>query len=204
MDEQRIRQIVQQEIGALRARDVFSINQVPQHIHSGLSGDAPNIPANNIIPIAAGGSRIDMETSDVIYRIQVTSIPRMVFFHGVATDGATSYRAIVNGTAVFSPCYMFINAGNRTVIPETVSANSNQVNRSVIQGCSSLTVAKSGTVNEAYAWVSEYNLCEVVVGASSPSNLRAEAWITDFTEGYIDVYVRLYSGWSITGYWTVI
>lgn len=196
MDENRIRMIVQQEINKANAQSVFNMQNTQSHVHSGTAGDAPKIPAANIVPGLRASGRIDMETDGRVYRIGTNFNATSIQFYGIAGNSGSGIRAMVVGNAQLGPTYRLIDDGTGN----SVSAGGTQ--QSIIQGSSFiLTVDNGMALTDSTFGVSEENIAQVLY--PNASTIPAVATVIGYGPGYADIQAFLDSGWTISGYFVV-
>lgn len=200
MDEQRIRQIIRQEIQGAIAQSAFSMKNVPQHTHTGTAGDAPKIPASNIIPGTRASGVITMSTDGRVYRIGTNFNASEISFYGIIRNSGSGIRAQVIGNAQLGPTYRLLDDGTGN----SVSAGGTL--QSIIQG-SSFMLTDAGTAGgdpalvAATAGVSEENIAQVLFPTAS--DIPAVATVVGYGPGFADIQVFLDSGWEILGYFVV-
>ncbi len=193
MNEQQIRQIVQQEMRKYNSTARFSQNPLQRHLHNGL--DSPQINNDNVIkniPVS-GSITMSQETTYTIGLANTPSTATQVFFNGIVVHnggGGIDIRAHCIGTANFAPSF-YLQPGTST----TVNAGGTQ--QEIIQSSSMLLIDQTGPTFRAL--VDEGHIVDVEY-----SGVKARATVVSYSKNSIVVDVEtLASGYSIVGNWVI-
>jgi hypothetical protein len=90
MDENKIRQIVQQELQRSNNASRFAVNSIPQHTHDGIS--SPKIKAENVIPSTSISGRITFaQITDYTLKLNSNFTPSHISLYGMAYSTSGSY-----------------------------------------------------------------------------------------------------------------
>lgn len=206
MDEQKIRQIVQQELQRSNNASRFTVNSIPQHTHDGIN--SPKIKAENVVPAASIVGTVSFE-SVATYRLNLNAFftPRHISATGILTGtsqitGQTA-RVTTNGFALLTPSFYLEEndpdgtGGTANTIIDTLDLQF-PFNGKPAQGSSYLWTAKSGSNNEAFAGISRDHIVSVYTDPDDDTSIRARATVTEFGNNYVLIDVPiLVSGWKI-------
>lgn len=204
-NEQRIRQIVQEELQRSNNSSRFQLNTIPNHIHNGK--DSPKIKAEDIIPSASVLGTIEMATEGRVYTLNLNSsfTPKLITAHGIITGtyAGSAVRAITVGTAHLTPSFYFQdNDSDASVITGDIqypfpTNMPNGTTPTVPAQSSSYLLVSRGTVANTFALTSEDHIVSIS-GFPSASDIYARATVIGYSKDAIKIYVPyLDSGWTI-------
>jgi hypothetical protein len=203
LTEQKIRQIVQQELQKSGASSRFKLNTIPNHVHNGI--DSQQIKAEDIIPSLNTAGSITFGTEGATYTINLTSsfTPSNILAYGVVTDAAVSptIRCHTVGSAQLTKGFYLQSESSRSVkmggpeYPFPTEQPDGTTPTVPIQGSSFIYANESsGAIR---AGVSEDHLVDIFIG-SDIADIRARVTVIDFSRTSIKLYVPyLTSGWRI-------
>lgn len=206
LDENRIRQIVQEEVRRNESAGRFGFRNIPNHTHNGL--DSLAIKQDSIIPAASITGTITIDTATTYtLNLNASFTPQIVTVDGVLTGtspvtGQTA-RVHVVGSALLTPSFYLEEnrPDGQATANTTVDTLDLQFpfNGKPAQESSFLWVVKSGSNNEAYAGASRDHLVSVFYGTdSSTSDDVARVTLTQFSKNSLTLEVPvLVSGWTI-------
>ena len=210
MDENKIRQIVKDEINRSNNTSRFSIDAVKIHHHDGI--DSVKIKQSDIIPSVNTAGSITFGTQGATYTIKLNSnfTPSLITATGVVrnatTESAATRRCFTVGSAQLNPGFYLQTETNRSVImggpqyPFPTQQPDGTTPTVPIQGSSFISVSNAGTVG---CRTSEDAIVDIFDGPNI-SDIQARVTIIDFSKTYIKLYVPyLTSGWRIEVYYTV-
>lgn len=204
MNEQQIRQIIQDEMRKQNGRTRFGLQQTQFHAHTGNDG-TPQLREENIIPSLSASGSITM-ASEAIYTLQFNSsfTPRSVLATGnVIGSGTERYTFI--GTAQLIPSFYFQESDSRTVItggpqyPFTDPNNPQYGSNIPMQSCS--YYGSESNTGARHTLVGNFHIIDIQypVGTS-----HARATIIDFSKTSITIAVEtLDAGWEINANFVV-
>ncbi len=160
MDEQKIRQIVQQELQRSNNASRFAVNSIPQHTHDGIN--SPKIKAKNIIPSVSVSGRVTF-AQIAEYKLQLNSsfTPSHIQLYGLAykTAGNITFIASSPETVTVGTIYEIeTSAGVSTGLRVTI----------LTAGINVTSITTSGTSSEPPA---TGNLNKVAGTGSGSSNI---------------------------------
>jgi len=139
MDENKIRQIVQQELQRNNNASRFTINSIPQHTHDGVN--SPKIKAENIIPAVSVSGNIDFAREDT-YTIYLNSsfTPSRIQLYGVAYSltGTLTFTSSSPETVTIGTVYE-IEDGSGVPTGQTVTITTAGINVTSIVTTGTLT-----------------------------------------------------------------
>jgi hypothetical protein len=169
LDENKIRQIVQQELQRSNNASRFSVNSIPQHTHDGIN--SPKIKAENIIPAVSVSGNITFAREDT-YTIYLNSsfTPSRIQLYGLAysVTGTLTFTAASPETVTIGTVYEIeTSAGVPTGQFVTITTAGINVTSIVTTGTAT-TPASTGNLNK-------------VAGTGSGSSNIAYTAITDGT-----------------------
>ena len=203
MNEQQIRQIVQQELQRSNNASRFSINSIPQHTHDGIN--SPKIKAENVIPSVSVIGSISLATEGQTYNLLLNSsfTPQVIICHSIVSNTSGEiYRGAYFGMAQLTPTFYFQPDTTASVLTGNIQYPfpTEQLDGSKptvpAQSSSGLLVSRSTDAN-TFANQSEDHILSAYVGTGT-SNIRARATVVGFSRDSIQIYVPyLTSGWSI-------
>lgn len=203
MDEQKIRQIVRQELAQRDASSRFALNSIPNHTHNGV--DSLPIKEDNIIPATSitGTITIDQATTYTL-NLNASFTPRLVTVDGILTGTYDGNAARVHtvGSALLTPTFYFEEnrPDGQAVANTTIDTLDLQFpfNGRPAQESSALWVTRGGTSN-FFANASRDHLVSVYYGTNpSTSDDVARVTLTQFSKTSITLEVPvLVSSWTI-------
>lgn len=189
MNEQRIRQIIREEIFRDNNKSRFvGVQSIQDHIHNGV--DAPRISQDDLVNGTANNSLIVMNENETFQLKNVQGISRITF-HGFAADNAdgspATQRALINGTVVFGTCLRFTGSGS-VISPEGAGNTT-----AFTQGTSSIY-----TLNQVDA-IRVSSSSDHFAYVTDGSTEVAKASVVAVSVDSISIRVELASNWQITG-----
>ena len=205
-NEQKLRQIVQEEMRKSNSASRSGVNSISNHTHNGV--DSLQIKQENIIPASSIVGTVSFEVVGT-YRINLNAFftPKQITATGILTGtsqitGQTA-RVTTNGFALLTPSF-YLEEND----PDGTSGTANFVIDTLdlqfpfkgkpAQGSSYLWTAKSGSSNEAFAGISRDHIVSVYTNPDDESTIRARATVTEFSKTFILIDVPiLESGWKI-------
>lgn len=172
----------------------YGVASVPFHIHNG--ADAPRVNTSNLEYGPRANGLVTMATNGTNYRLGLNFNAHAVQFYGIAyrDNGGIDKRAHVIGNAQLGDNYVF-------EAQSSTSVKTGGTRKSVIQGCSSITVDSSGSPPTVAVYASELNLIYVVQpGTGDPVAIGR---VTDYGRSFVTVNVTLETDWEIVGTFVV-
>lgn len=203
MDEQKIRQIIQEELKKSDNLSRFRVNSIPQHVHNGT--DSPQIPESNIKrnPAVFGSVLFASSGVDYIFQLNLPYEPQQVIVNGVFVDSVTGTAPIddryqVWGVASLGQSYYLQPVDNRTVTvggrPYPAATNLSDGSTASIPAQSSTFFGFIAGATEATAGVNQFSIAGVF--GSADLDIR----VVEFNRSTIVFRVlEMTSGWSFTG-----
>jgi len=196
MDENRIRQIVQQELGRSSNGGRFGLNTIPFHTHDGINSQ--KIKEENIIPATSisGSITFAQETTYTLY-LNSSFTPRSIFCTGNVTGG--SQRYVFTGTAQLGASFFFQPESTTSVRPggpqyPFTDPNFPEYGTNIpMQSCTYFGAESAG--GALHTLVGNFHIVDIQfpIGTS-----HARATVTDFSRDKITIIVdALDSGWEI-------
>lgn len=205
MDENKVRQIVQEEMRRSTNGGRFGLNTIPFHTHDGVNSQ--KIKAENVIPSASVVGTIEMATEGATYSLQLNSnfTPQHITAHGVVTGtySGSAMRVITWGSALLTPSFYFqpvdgqlaVSTGNIQYPFPTTMPNGSKP--SVPAQSSSYLAVSRGSVANTFALTSEDHIVSVG-GFPASSDIYARATVVGYSRNEVLIYVpTLDSGWTI-------
>lgn len=205
MDEQKIRQIVQDELRRGTNGGRFGLNTIPFHTHDGVNSQ--KIKAENVIPAASVTGTIELATEGATYSLKLNSnfTPQQIVAHGIVTGtySGSAMRAITWGTAQLTPSFYFqpvdgqlaVVTGNTQYPFPTEMPNGSKP--TVPAQSSSYLAVSRGSVANTFALTSENHIVSIS-GFPTSGEIYARATVVGFTRDEVLVYVpTLDAGWTI-------
>ncbi len=206
MNEQQVRQIIQDELRKNQGRTRFGLQQTQLHAHTGNDG-TPQIKAENIVPSLSASGSIRMRAED-IYTLQFDAsfTPRSVFATGnVQVIGGAAERYMFVGTAQLGPSFYFQPKNSRTVVtggPQYPfrDPNNPQYGSNVpMQSCSYWGSESNGGAR--HTLVGNFHIIDIQYPEGTS---HARATIIDFSKGSITIAVEtLDTNWEINANFVV-
>lgn len=207
MNEQQIRQVVQDEMRKSQARSRFGLQQSSLHAHTGNDG-TPQIKAENVVPSLSASGSVTM-SSEAIYTLKFDSAftPRQVLATGNAQagSGAGDPRYFFIGTAQLTPSFYFQANDSRTVVtggpqyPFTDPNNPDYGNNIPMQSCS--YYGSESNTGARHTLAGNFHIIDIQYPRGTS---HARATIIDFSKTSITIAVEtLDSGWEINANFVV-
>lgn len=206
-DDQRIRQIVREEIRKGQNSEPFGVQNIPFHLHNGT--DAPMIKEDNIIANGSvSGSVTFSSARTYILSLNSSFTPKSVVSYGLARSGVASDPAtekyFVFGSAQLTPSFYFQSAGNSNVVTgglqyPAYDPNHPEYGTNIpMQSCTYFGV--EGTAGAVHVLASNFHIIDVEYGGT----IYARATITNFSKDAIVIVVdNLETNWVITSTFVV-
>lgn len=203
MDDQKIRQIVRDEISRSQGRGRFGLTTNNFHTHDNINSQ--KIKAENIQPSVNTAGAILFGTEGATYTINLNTsfTPSSILAYGVVTNAAVSpnIRCHTIGSAQLTRGFYLQSESNLSVkmggpeypFPTTQPDGSKKT--VPIQGSSFIYINEtSGAVRSG---VSEDHIVSVFIGEDI-ADIRARVTVVDFSSTFIKLYVPyLTSGWRV-------
>jgi len=202
-DEQKIRQIVRDEIRRSDSSSRFALKSIPNHTHNGT--DSLAVKADDVIPACSIIGSVTLATEGQTYILSLNSsfTPQRVVAHSIVynTSGEI-FRGFYYGEAQLTPSFYFQTGTSNTVVtgdkqypfptPQLDGSNPSVP----AQSSSGLLVSRSVDAS-VFANQSEDHILSAYVSLSD-SGIRARATVVGFSRDAIQVYVPyLTSSWAI-------
>jgi hypothetical protein len=203
MNENQIRQIVQEELRRNESGSRFGVKSIPYHTHNGK--DSVQIIENSIIP---SGSITGMVTfaQETTYRLRLNSTftPQSIQVNGIITGTYSSRqtRVLVVGSAQLTPTFYFQDP-NTAATPDTYVVTGGMqfpANGKPAQSGSYISVTRGGTA-DFFAGATEDHLVSVAFPTLAEDNIKARVTVIGFSkdEILIDVpYLDTDNDWEVT------
>lgn len=196
MDEQRIRQIVQDELRRGNNGGRFGLNTIPFHTHDGVNSQ--KIKAENIIPSTSisGSITFAQETTYTLY-LNSSFTPSHIFCTGNVVGG--SQRYYFTGTAQLGPSFFF-QPNNATSVrpggPQYPFTDPNFPEYGTnIPMQSSVYYGQESAGGALHTLVGNFHIIDIQFPTGTS---HARATVIDFTRDKIVLVVdALDSGWEI-------
>lgn len=191
MNDNSIRQLIQQEIYKARQMGSFNLQNVNRHEHNRISSNPIN--QSNIIPglKAEGSIKFAQQTT---YTIGLTFNPSAIFVQGnvIGTGGA---KFFVTGNAQFGPSYYMQPESNTSVVIGGPQQN-------ILQSTAYFGL---DSASSPHALVGEGHIVDVSGFPNPPGTaIYARATITKYSSNAIYVNIdNLASGWEMNLSFTV-
>lgn len=204
MDDQKIRQIVQEELRRSSNGGRFGLNTIPFHTHNGT--DSQKIKAENIIPSCSIVGSVTFSTVNQTYNLQLNSsfTPRTIICHSIVYNSSGEiYRGTYFGMAQLTPSFYFqpadseytVVTGNLQFPFPTEQTDGSKVDVPA-QSSSGLLCSRS-TLSNTFANQSEDHILSAYVGLAD-SDIRARLTVVGFSKNSIQIFVPyLTSSWSV-------
>lgn len=193
-NDQRIRQIVREELQRSNNSSRFQLNTIPNHIHNGK--DSPQIKAENIIPSTSITGFVSFaQVTTYTINLNASFTPKMITTYGIVTGTylGNQTRVMTFGTALLTPTF-YLQEDTSTVV--NTGTLQFPFNGKPAQSSSFISVTRGGT-SDFYAGVSEDHI--VSINFPTTSTIQARATVVDFSKSAITIDVpNLTSGWEIT------
>lgn len=210
MDDNKIRQIVQEELRRSQSGSRFGIDAIPHHTHDGIS--SLKIKQSNIIPASSIVGAVSLSTEGQTYTLNLNSsfTPQMIICHSVVSNSSGEiYRGVYFGVAQLTPSFYLQTDTSNSVVTGNIqypfpTTQRNGATISVPAQSSSGVLISRSVDADVFANQSEDHIVSAYVGLSN-SDIRARATITSFSKDAVQVYVPyLTSGWTIDACFVII
>lgn len=197
LTENKIRQIIRQEIRNNETQGSFRLRDIPKHIHDGI--DSLKIHEKDLIQSVSVSGRITFsQETDYTINLNANFTPSSVIMYGIAYDtSGTGVRCMIHGSA---------NLGSSFYLqPDTATS----VKTGSIQYPFIDPNIEGGTIvplqSSSYLWVDNGSTDfhgqpgeGHIVDVQWSGTIYARATITEFTKNKVVVHVSdLASGWEI-------
>lgn len=190
MDEQKIRNIVRQEIQASASSGRFGLNLTPSHYHTGVGGDGPQLNQNSIL----AGSRLEGSITfaqQTTYKIATNFNPAAVWVHGNVIGAISGEKFMTVGNAQLGGSSYYLQPASN------VSVQVGGPPQDIIQSC---TYFGMDFGNAPHTLVSEGHIVDIFYGGV----IKARATISSFNKDAIYFTVStLVTGWTINLSFTI-
>lgn len=194
MNEQQIRQLIQQEIAREKSSSRFGINSIPNHTHNGV--DSLRIKEEDLVQSVSVSGNISFASSDE-YTIYLNSsfTPSSIIAYGNITgSGLELYMSI--GTASLVPSFYLQPKTTRTVVTGSIEYPFIDPNLDAtvpLQSCCYIGSESTATGSNMHSLSSEGHIVNVYYG----SDIKARATVTAFTRDYIKFQTTIDAGWEM-------
>jgi hypothetical protein len=195
MNEQQIRQIVQQELQRSNNASRFTVNSIPQHTHDGINSPKVNFNSiNTNTPIL--GRIVFSSIGDYTIECNLPQTPSLLTLNGNLFNDidAPTVRYSVWGQAIFNQAYYLQPKNDRTVIVGGISyptlTNLNDGSEATIPAQSSTFFGFVNGANAATAGDSQFHIVNVFGSATmrmtvvSFSKTTIVLRVTSLSSGY--------------------
>ena len=198
-NEQKLRQMMREEIAKANASSRFQYGSIPHHTHNGT--DSLQIKDSNIIPSTSvvGTLTVASATTHVI-NLNAEFTPRSIQVNGIFTGtySGNAVRGQFIGNAQLTPTFYLTDnstSGDTNVYEQKIQF---PFNGKPAQQSSFLWTTRNATAN-FFAGVSSDHLVSVFYGLDpSTSDDTARVTVTDFSKTSITLDVPvLSSGWTL-------
>lgn len=190
-NEQKIRQIVRDEILRNQNSSRFGVNSIPNHAHTGTDSSS-RIKAEDIIPsTSVTGSITFSSVQEYTIQLNASFTPRNIQAYGVVTgtDGG-AVRCLSVGSAQLTPTFYLQPGSSNFVVTGDIQY---PFNGKPAQSSAYISMER-GSNNDFYALVSEDHIVSIFFNGT----IWARATVTGFSKTAITIDVpNLESGWSI-------
>lgn len=120
MDDNKIRQIVRDEIARNDNRGRFGLNSIPYHTHNGI--DSPAVSQNYVVPgTRAMGSITFAQTAR--YTLGITFNPSSILFYGVAIDDSLYDFTLAESVSSAAAGARYRNNGKTFIVTTSVGSS---------------------------------------------------------------------------------
>jgi len=199
MDDQKIRQIVRDELNRRDASSRFALKSIPNHTHNGV--DSLPIQANNIIPSSSvTGSLTLSAVQEYTIQLNASFTPQSILAYGIATgdSGATAWRVISIGSAQLTPTFYLQDPTDAATPDNYVITGELQFPfRGKPAQSSVFHSTRRGSNTTFYAGNSEDHIVSIFDGLTE-SDIQARVTVTGFSKTSITLDVPiLEAGWEV-------
>lgn len=200
MDEQKIRQIVRQEMAGANNQARFGMNSIGFHTHDGVN--SPQITQDNIIPSVSVSGAITFATATT-YTINLNSsfTPSNILAYGNVT-GSANQRYFFFGSANLGPSF-YLQPGTNTSVNTgqiqypAIYDNATLKESSPLQSCTYFGAESAGGTLHTLA--GEGHIVNIFYGT-----VHARATVTAFSKSKITIVVTdLDAGWGINANYVI-
>ena len=191
-NEQKLRQMMREEIAKANAASRFQYGSIPHHTHNGT--DSLQIKAGDIIPSVSVSGNISFSSSDT-YTIYLNSsfTPSHIQVYGNVT-GAASERYMTMGSANLTPSFFLQPDTTRTVVTGTIQYPFTDPNLSTtVPLQSSVYFGAESAAGALHTLSSEGHVVNVFYNSA----IKARATVTEFSKSFIKIQTTITSGWEI-------
>jgi hypothetical protein len=209
MDDQRIRQIVQDELRRNQQSSQYQLRDIAFHTHDGINSQ--KIKAENVIPATSVMGNVEFAQIQT-YRLNLNAsfTPQRIDVNGsiVGTYSSIPLRGSFSGVAVLTPTFYFQPSSDAAVVTGNLQY---PYNGQPAQNSTSLVVFRQdldfggsiGTLRPpVFATSSEFHICSV--NFPTTADVRARLTVTRFSREFIEIDVPfLDSGWSLFANFTI-
>ncbi len=196
LTENRIRQIMREEIRRNEDRSPYRMKDIPKHTHDGL--DSLKVHEKDLIQSVSVSGNITFSASDE-YTIYLNSnfTPSSILAYGNITGAATE-RYMSVGSASLVPSFYLQPDTTRSVVTGKIQypfTDPNLVGKAVVplQSCVYLGAEVAATGNTMHTLSSEGHIVNVFYS----STIYARATVTAFTKDYIKFQTTIVPGWDM-------
>lgn len=196
-NDQKIRQIVQEELRKSNSASRFGINSIPNHSHNGI--DSLQIKQENIIPSVSVSGRLTFtQETDYVLNLNANFTPSHISLYGMAYDTAGSgVRCMTVGSANLGPSFYFQPNSTTSVVTGNIQYPFTDPN---INGGTIVPLQSS-----MYLWVDNGSTTfhgqpgeGHILDVQWSGTVYARATITTFDKNKVIFHVdNLTSGWEI-------
>ncbi|MBL0320485.1 MAG: hypothetical protein IPP74_14515 [Alphaproteobacteria bacterium] len=129
MDENKIRQIVRDEVNRGTNKSRFELKSIPRHVHDGV--DSLNISEDNVLLTKKLTTQLILSESETFTLRNVYNVSR-ISYHAIAYDSSSSpatKKATISGEIIFGKCSEFTGSGSSIstsglpIVPNAGSGN---------------------------------------------------------------------------------
>lgn len=196
MDENKVRQLIREEMSRSNSGNRFAVNNIPFHTHNGV--DSPKIQEDSLIQSVSVSGNITFSASDE-YTIYLNSsfTPSSILAYGNIV-GATAERYMSIGSASLVPSFYLQPDSTRTVVtggPQYPFVDPNLATPTTVPLQSSVYLGAESAVtgNTMHTLSSEGHIVNVFYGGT----ILARATVTEFTRSFIKFQTTIASGWDM-------
>lgn len=192
MDEQKLKNLIDQQIDSYMKAKQFSVSKIPNHTHNGT--DSVQISESNILPSPTFGAFLVENVSETFFLTNLPETLTQLTFNGIAANNAADLslpgtkKALCTGQAIFRNCFGFVGAGSE--IPVGVGQS-----LSLIQTTSSMYIDEATLANTGVA-VSGLHILYVI---DETDTVVASLSVSSFNRGRLTIESHVESGWAIQG-----
>lgn len=200
IDENKIRQIVRDEIARNKGASRFDVQNIPFHDHNGIN--SPKVEAGDLIPSTSMSGNITFEQATT-YTINLNSnfTPTRILVYGNVL-GSGSQRYFTFGSANLTPSFFLQPQSTTSVAPNNVQYPFIDPNLDAVVPLQSSAYFGAEAAGGALHTLSSEGH---VVNVAYPLNtIHARATVTAFSKNKITIVVSfLDAGWSINANYVI-